>query len=105
MAVFDVAECNGHRKRFRASNANSDALFGLPRETRLRQIKNEYKFFLKRACLRNTPYVVAYPFYHEGIYVSNIRTNVGCRNYVDCTEDGEKIESKKKKKIKLGYAR
>lgn len=97
MAVFDVAECNGHRKRFRASNGNSDALFSLPRETRLHRIKNKYKFFLKRACLRNTRYVVAYRFYHEGVYVSNIRANV---TYVVITLTVPKMEKNRKQKKK-----
>lgn len=97
MAVFDVAECNGDRKRFRASNANSDALFSLPRETRLRHIKNKYKLFLKRAFLRNTRYVVAYRIYDEAIYVPGIRANVA-GVITSAVPMKKKIESKEKKK-------
>ena len=97
MAVFDVAECNGDRKRFRASNANSDALFSLPREIRLRHIKNKYKLFLKRAFLRNTRYVVAYRIYDEAIYVPGIRANVA-GVITSAVPMKEKIESKEKKK-------
>lgn len=103
MAVFDVAQCNEDRKRFRASNGNSDALFSLPRETKLHQIKNKYKFFLKRAFLRNTRYVVAYRFYDEGMYVSNIRTNV--TSVITLTVPKMEKNRKQKRKIQLRYAR